>query len=134
MIIRLTKEQILLIIEDARKKYPLENCGILFGDINSTEAVVRKIVVTHNILESSTNFQIDPEEFLKALLGAEKESMQLIGFFHSHPAKPQPSKIDLQYMKFWPESIGLIISSIDYNIAAYQTINNKFRRIIMKVK
>jgi len=101
-----------------------EACGLLFGDIKSEEATVRRIVATRNISESSTNFEVDPEEFVKALSKAEKEKMEHIGFFHSHPAAPQPSIIDIRYMKLWPETIWVVISSIDYQISAYQTVNN----------
>lgn len=133
MILRLTREQIRLLIEETREKYPVEACGLLFGDISSKEAVVRKVGVTRNLLESSTNFQIDPEEFFRVLFEAEKEGMQLIGFFHSHHAASHPSKTDVRYMKLWPENIWLIISSIDYDMAAYCTINDRLRRIDIKV-
>jgi len=128
MIIRLTKEQKGLLIEETRKKYPIEACGVLFGDRSSKETVVRKIMVAHNILKSSTNFQIDPEDFLKALYEAEKEGMQLIGFFHSHPAPPHASMTDVRYMRLWPENIWLIISSLDNSVSAYQIVENKARR------
>ncbi len=133
MIIRLTNAQIGLLIEETRKKYPIEACGVLFGDVSSNEAVVRKIILVHNILESPTNFQINPEEFLKILFKAEKGGMQLIGFFHSHPAAPYPSITDVRYMKLWPESIWLITSSIDYNVAAYKTVNGALQRINIEV-
>lgn len=133
MIIRLTKEHIRLLTEETRKKYPIEACGLLFGDISSKDAVVRKIILVQNILESSTNFQIDPEEFLNASFIAEEEGMQHIGFFHSHPAAANPSVTDNRYMKLWPENIWLIISSVDYDMGAYQTSDSGFRRIDIKV-
>jgi len=134
LIISLTREQKRLLDKKTKEKYPIEACGLLFGDMNCEEAVVRKIVATHNILESSTNFQVDPEEFLKILSKAEKEDVKLIGFFHSHPATPQPSVTDIKYMKLWPENIWLIISSLDYQIAAYQTVDSSLRKVRLKVK
>ncbi len=133
MIIRLTKEQICLLVEETRKNYPIEACGVLLGETKHEEAVVRKIITSHNVLESSTEFQVEPEEFLKVLSEAEKENMQLIGFFHSHPAPPHPSVSDVRHMSLWPENIWLIISSIGYDMAAYQTFNNGFRRIEIEV-
>jgi len=133
MIIRLTQAQAGLLIEEARKKYPIEACGLLFGDIGSGEAIVKRIVGVENLLESRTNFQVDPEEFLKALSEAEKDGMQHIGFFHSHPGAPHPSATDIRFMGLWPENIWLIISSIDYAIAAYLTENDTPREIMVKV-
>jgi len=134
LIIRLTGEQIRFLIEETKKKYPLEACGILFGDIKDGEAIVKKIIAADNMLESSTNFQVNPREFLEVLSEAEEEGMQLIGFFHSHPAAPSPSITDIRYMKLWPQNIWLIISSLDYRIEAYQVVADKPQKIIINAK
>jgi len=133
MIICLKKEHKSALIEETRKRYPNEACGILFGDQRSEGPIVRKIVPVHNVLESIINFRIDPEGFLKLLSEAEREGMELVGFFHSHPAAPQPSVTDTKYMKLWPENIWLIISSINHDMAAFIIVNSKPRRIKIKV-
>lgn len=133
MILLLSKRQIPLLIEESRKKYPIESCGLLFGWITNEEAVVKKIVITRNVLKSSIEFQINPEEFIKHISEAEREGLRLIGFYHSHPAVPRPSVIDVKYMKLWPKSIWLIISSIDYSIEAYQMVDEKFVKVDVKV-
>jgi len=133
MILQLTEEQIRILKEETKDRYPSEVCGLLFGDIDGRKAIVKRIAVLQNILESATRFQIDPEAFVEALSEAEKNGMQLIGFFHSHPAPAYPSPNDVEYMKLWPENIWLIISSIDYNVAAYQTVNGEPRRIDIEV-
>ncbi|MEM2111611.1 MAG: M67 family metallopeptidase [Candidatus Bathyarchaeia archaeon] len=134
MNISLTKEQIGFLIEETKKKYPIEACGLLFGEMNGKKAVVTKIVTFQNVLKSSTNFQINMEEFLKTLLKAEEDGMQLIGFFHSHPAAPQPSSTDIEYMRLWPGNIWLIISSIDYDIAAYQVSDAVIKKVNIEVE
>ena len=133
MILWLTKRQISSLIEETKRKYPIESCGLLFGWITKEKAIVKKIVSTQNALESPTEFQIAPEEFVKHLSKAEREGLQLLGFYHSHPAAPKPSIVDTEYMKLWPESIWLIISSIDYSMQAYQMANEKFEKISVKV-
>ena len=133
MIVRFTEEQIRFLVKETRREYPFEACGFLFGDTRQEAAFVRKIVASENSLRSSTRFQIDPEEFLRALSEAEKENLEHIGFFHSHPSPPEPSVIDARHMRLWPESIWLILSSIDHEIAAYQAVNGSFRRIALEV-
>ena len=133
MIVRLSEEQASFLIVITKERYPEEACGLLFGDLKREEAVVRKITALHNTLRSPTNFQIDPEEFLRALVEAEKEDMQHIGFFHSHPASPKPSTTDVRYMGLWPESIWLIVSSISHRMAAYQTIGGSLQKLDLKV-
>jgi len=133
MILLLTNRQVSLLIEESKKNHPIESCGLLFGWITRKEAIVKKLVATRNILESPTEFQINPEEFIKHLSEAEREGLQLIGFYHSHPAAPKPSMIDTRYMKLWAESIWLIISSIDHSIEAYQAADEKFVKVDVKI-
>lgn len=134
MILRLTEEQMRLISEETEERRPIEACGLLFGQIKDEEAVVKKIVITRNTLDSSLFFQVDPEEFVKALFKAEAEGLQLIGFFHSHPAAPNPSLADVRYMRFWPENVWLIISSIDYSVQAYRIIDAEIQKVQVEIK
>lgn len=133
MIVRLSEEQALFLISIAEERYPQEACGLLFGDLKREEVVVRKITPACNTLRSPTDFQIDPEEFLRALVEAEKEDVHHIGFFHSHPASPKPSTTDARYMGLWPESIWLIVSSISHKMAAYQTIGGSPQKLDLEV-
>ena len=133
MILQITKKQFYSLLEESRRKYPIEACGLIFGEANKEKAIVRKVVYVHNMLESSTKFQVDPEEFVTHLAEAEKEDLQLIGFFHSHPTAPHPSMTDIRYMKLWPENIWLIISTIDYSMGAYQIFNNVLMKVDIKV-
>lgn len=129
MIIKLGKNQIDLLIRSAQKKYPIEACGVLFGIMHGKKAYVKKIVLLRNLLNSENRFQIDPSEFLKTLLNAEREGLQHIGFFHSHPLNVAPSAVDLQYMKLWPETVWLIISPLNRKIAAYCMINGQLNKV-----
>jgi len=133
MILQLTDEHIRLLKKATKISHPIETCGLLLGNVDSKKAIVKRIAPVQNILESTTRFQIDPETFVEALPEAEKNGMQLIGFFHSHPAPAYPSPTDVEYMKLWPENIWLIISSISYDIAAYQTVDGELRRIDAEV-
>jgi proteasome lid subunit RPN8/RPN11 len=133
MIVRLTEEQIRFLVEKTRNEYPFEACGLLFGHVGQRVAAVKKIVASSNVLKSSTRFQIDPEEFLGALTKAENENLDHVGFFHSHPASPEPSMTDIKYMQLWPDNIWLMLSSINHEMAAYHAVNSSFRRITLKV-
>lgn len=134
MILKLSKDQINLLIKEAKRRYPIEICGAFFGIINKKKEVhVKKIILLKNLLNSKTKFQIDPIEFLKFLLEAEKEGLQHVGFFHSHPIGTKPSTIDLKYMKLWPETIWLIISPLNCKISAYQIIDGFLSTIHIKI-
>lgn len=81
--------------------YPVEACAVLFGKLTEKEAVVKRAVVAPNKLQSTVRFEIDPETFAEAFTKADKEGLDFIGLFHSHPAPAEPSLIDLKYMKLW---------------------------------
>jgi proteasome lid subunit RPN8/RPN11 len=111
--------------EEARKVHPVEACAILLGKVSSDEAHVTRILMVPNKLNSTTRFEIDPEFVLEALNEAERLGLELVGFFHSHPAPTRPSPTDLRYMKLWGETIWLILSTIKGDIAASQMINGE---------
>ena len=125
MILRLRRQQIDFLKEEARRVHPIEACAILLGKINSDEVYVSKIVLAPNKLKSTIRFEVDPDFVLKALNEAEKEGLEFIGLFHSHPAPTQPSLIDRKYMKLWGGTIWLILSSMKGDIASYQMINGE---------
>ena len=114
--------------------HPIEACAMLFGRLTQKEAVVKRVVVAPNKLQSTMRFEIDPEVFANAITQADKEELDFIGLFHSHPAPAKPSLIDHKYMKLWGDALWLILSSINGSLAAFQMRNGKVREITMKVE
>lgn len=125
LILRLKRQYANLLEDKARKMFPVEACAMLFGETTQEEAVVKKVVVASNKLQSNVKFEIDPEVFARAFFEAEKEGLDLIGLFHSHPAPASPSSTDLGCMKLWADLVWLIFSSVDGKLAAYQMKKGK---------
>ena len=78
--------------------YPFEGCGLLVGPL-SKDKTVTKIVVLKNILRDEGrgrfDFSFSPQEFAQAQMTAEKENLDVVGIFHTHPDHPpRPSKTD----------------------------------------
>jgi proteasome lid subunit RPN8/RPN11 len=131
--INFTEKQLNFLISKSKEKNPIEACGLLFGEIENNSFRVLKIKIMNNVLDSSTNFQVDPQEFLNTLSHAQKKGFELIGFFHSHPAPPEPSITDVNFMRFWPDMIWIIVSSISYNVAAYKFSRNEYYEVPIKL-
>jgi len=94
------------IVEHAKKESPLECCGILGG----RGGTVGKVYELSNIEKSSDRFSIGPQEQLRVFEEMEKESMEMIAIYHSHPHTiPFPSETDVK-MAFYPEVSSIIIS------------------------
>ncbi len=134
MILQLKRQHVNLLREEARKVHPIEACALLFGRLTQNGAVVKRVVAAPNRLQSTTRFEIDPETFAEAFTGADSEGLDFIGLFHSHPAPSKPSSIDLKYMKLWGNTLWLILSSTNRNLAAYQMKNCRVKEITIRVE
>lgn len=125
-----TKQQQLLFpqktlekIREQAQKSQKEIVGVLFGKKEKVES----IKFLKNISHSRTRFKVDPEQLYKAIQTAETSSKELIGFFHSHPAPPQPSKVDLQFMELWPNAYWIIVDARTGEYAAWQYKKKKIK-------
>lgn len=106
---------------------------MLFGKLSHTEAVVEKIQFVPNKLHSPVKFEIDPERVVAAFTEAEKEGLEFIGLFHSHPAPAAPSSIDLEGMKLWGDALWLILSLTDGELAAYQLMDGSVEEATLQI-
>ena len=95
---------------------------------------MKKVVFVPNLRNSNVEFEIDPQIVINEINKAKSQDLDLLGFFHSHPAAPYPSEIDLQNMRLWIGYIWLIFSLTEKKIAAYLLKNNKIEKIQLKIK
>jgi len=123
-----------LLKQESEKMQPFEVCALLFGKLSNDEAIVKKVEFAPNKLQSPVKFQIRPEEVAIAFTRAEKESLEFMGIFHSHPAPAEPSCIDLEGMKLWGDALWLILSSTDGELAAYQLMGNSVEEVPLQIR
>lgn len=134
MLLRLKQSQVNLLIKEAYQRKPIEACALLFGESSKDVCYVKKVVVTPNILNSSIKFEINPLLVLTESEKAEKEGLELVGFFHSHPAPSYPSEIDIKNMKLWTNTLWLIFSLTEDKIATYMFINKILKEVQLKIE
>lgn len=97
--IQITRKQMQAVGEDAGKCYPNECCGILYGEIQKCGTKrVKQIQAITNAKEENEQyhrFEITPQMMLEAEIYARKNSLDIVGFYHSHPDCPAvPSEFD----------------------------------------
>lgn len=131
MEIEISREDVELLLRHARKERPYEAVAVLLGIRKEDKFSVRAVRLMRNILRSTTEFQIDPVELYNIYLEAEKRRLNVIGIFHSHPAPPYPSFLDIKYMKLNPV-VWLIASSIDWNVRAF-ILKNDLKEVKLKI-
>ena len=134
MIFRIANQRLTILEREARKKHPVETCALLFGKLNETEAAVERVTIATNVLGSAVRFEIDPKTFYDAFTKANKDGLDFVGFFHSHPAPAEPSSVDLQFMRLWGDAVWLIFSSIEHRFAAFNIRNGKVCTLTLRTE
>lgn len=101
--ILISKDQIDILSEHAKKASPNESCAILFGKIEKDHYMVKAVFLTMNIENSPVNFTISNDELIKGYQEAEKRKLDVVGIFHSHPdSDAYPSATDQKFMEINP--------------------------------
>lgn len=134
LILQLQRRHIELLKKETEKVHPVEACALLFGRLYKNEAIVEKVEITQNRLRSTTRFEVNPVIVAAAITEAEKEGLEFIGLFHSHPARAVPSTIDLKFIKLWGDALWLILSITNDNLAAYQLIDGTVKEAIIRIE
>jgi len=107
------------LVTHAIDEQPSESCAMLFGKKVGDNWNVKEVFLTQNIDDSQTNFTISPEELLKGYKIAEKNQLEVVGIFHSHPNSDAiPSNTDKKFMQNNPVP-WIIFSGVNNDLRAY---------------
>jgi proteasome lid subunit RPN8/RPN11 len=83
--------------------YPAEACGLIGGALEGGRKVAVQLVpLTNQRPDAARNrYLIDPESFQRAERQLERDGLEVIGVYHSHPDQPAtPSAFDREHA--WP--------------------------------
>ena len=127
MEISLAPTQIEQLTRLARSSLPNESCAFLLG---KKDRVV-EILTMQNADQSAISFSIEPQDVLRAYDVAESKKLQVIGIFHSHPARPTPSNTDKKFMEINPV-VWLIYSTTEQEFKAY-VYDSDVREVAVKI-
>ena len=78
--------------------YPEECCGILLGETAEGGRIVHQAIAVENSakIERQSRYAIAPVDLVRIMLEGRRSSLEVIGFYHSHPDHPADwSKTDL---------------------------------------
>ena len=94
----------------AESGYPEECCGILIGKDGLVAEVRRGANL--NTERAHDRYLLDPKEQLQAEKEARAKSLEVIGFYHSHPDHPAvPSEFDRQWATW--AGYSYVITSVE---------------------
>ena len=112
------------LVTHAISEQPSESCAMLFGKKVGDNWNVKEVFLTQNIDDSQTNFTISPEELLKGYQIAQKNQLEVVGVFHSHPNSDAiPSNTDKKFMQNNPVP-WIIFSGVNNDLKAYLLDSN----------
>lgn len=129
----LKREFLQQILNQCRKEFPNECCGILAG----RDTTVKKVYAMTNTDKSPTTYFMDAKEQLKVMKEIRNSGLEMLGIYHSHVASPAyPSAQDVK-MAFYPEASYVIISLKDKNnpqIKSFRIIEGKIEEEELKIE
>jgi proteasome lid subunit RPN8/RPN11 len=93
-------------VHHARTDAPHEACGILAG---RGEQVERVIPVANRAADPRHHYRMDERQLTQTLFSLETDRLELLGFYHSHPAgDPIPSPTDIREANY-PHTTYVIV-------------------------
>ena len=105
--------------QHAKTTWPHEACAILIGTLKDGTALVDYVVLTENDDKSFTSFTVNIDKLLEIYEQVDYECKEIVGIFHSHPAPPEPSEVDIKFMRLNPV-VWFIMSMPRTEYVAYQ--------------
>ncbi|MEM2759413.1 MAG: M67 family metallopeptidase [Nitrososphaerales archaeon] len=127
----LRSEDVKEIKKFAMNALPLESCALLAGSIDGDDVIVSKVIFTKNADRSKTTFSIEPTELLETYKRMEKDGLDIVGIFHSHPGSATPSATDVRYMEINPVPwIILSTTNDELGVFLYDNIIRKLELVV----
>ena len=112
-LLQLAENQQNEIAAHGERDYPYECCGLLLGSLVAGGVkTISEIYPISNAREEQAKrnrFLIRPKELMRGERYAEAKSLEVVGFYHSHPDHPAvPSRYDLEHA--WPLYSYVVVS------------------------
>ena len=89
--------------------YPAECCGAMIGRSGEGgKEVVRLVPAVNRRTDDPHRYLIAPDDLRRVEAEARRESLEVVGYYHSHPDHPaRPSAFDIEHA--WPWYSYLIV-------------------------
>ena len=111
--IQLNKADFEKMLAHATKELPDEASGLIAGEVQGTNKIVRKVYLLTNIDHSNEHFSLDPKEQLAAVKDMRANGLVPLGNWHSHPESPsRPSEEDKR-LAYDSKASYMILSLMD---------------------
>ena len=106
---------------------PEEACGVLGGVADQSS----KVIPIENVYHSPMRYRMKPQSQWDAFQHLEREGLDLIGIYHSHPSGPEePSLTDVR-QAYYPEVFYLIWfrNEMTWQCSAFRIVNSSVSQL-----
>lgn len=111
--ISMKSEDYKAILEHARKELPNEACGLIAGELDEENKIIKKVYFLTNIDHSNEHFSLDPKEQLAAIKDMRFNGFVPLGNWHSHPESPSRPSDEDKRLAYDSKASYLILSLMD---------------------
>lgn len=111
--IKLAKSDYEKILAHAEKELPNEACGLIAGERNGNDKIIRKVYLLTNIDHSNEHFSLDPKEQLVAVKDMRANGLVPLGNWHSHPESPSRPSDEDKRLAYDSTASYMILSLMD---------------------
>lgn len=85
------------ILRYAKERLPEEACGLIAGEIDGDNKVIKKVYFLENVDHTEDHFTMNPADQLNAVKDMRANGYKALGNWHSHPSSPsRPSVEDIK--------------------------------------
>ena len=127
-IVTLARDVRAAVVAHARAAAPNECCGLLLG---LGEDIVEAVRARNIADDPAKRFLIDPADHIAGRRDARQRGLDVVGFYHSHPASPpEPSARDLAEFTY-PGHLYAIVSlrAEPAEVSLFRFDEGNFRRV-----
>ena len=111
--IKLKRSDYNRIVEHAEKEAPIEACGLIAGEPDGEDRIIKKAYILTNTDHAEEHFTLDPKEQLAAVKDMRAEGLIPLGNWHSHPVSPSRPSDEDKRLAFDSSASYLILSLMD---------------------
>lgn len=111
--IKMAKSDYEKILAHAKKELPNEACGLIAGEADGNDKIIRKVYLLTNIDSSNEHFSLDPKEQLAAIKDMRANGLVPLGNWHSHPESPSRPSDEDKRLAYDSKASYLILSLMD---------------------
>lgn len=111
--IKISKADYNKILAHAEKELPDEACGLIAGEFEGEDKIIKKVYLLTNVDHSNEHFSLDPKEQLSSIKDMRRNGYVPLGNWHSHPESPsRPSEEDKR-LAYDKKASYMILSLMD---------------------